>query len=246
MYTRTARSALNDDIWSMVLALVGGEEARALSLTSRCIRFVARRLVLSRAELSTRGQLMNACSYMLEDPRHRACWLRDLRIRSSALGARAASGKLLIDPTLLADFLQAAQNLRVLVLPCVEALVLAEPYLGDALISLARLSCIELSGIAERALDVLLKMASRPSEVTLGFVPPMPFPESLVALGRLPLLSNAHTVEMRMQLYHSPTAEFQLSALGEHPSIREVRLVSCTPLPCTIISQTCARSGCAA
>ena len=228
---KTERYPLNDDIWSMILSLVGGDDARALSLASRCIHLVARRLVLSRAELSTPRQLMNACSFMLEDSRHRACWLRELRIRSSALGPRPSSGRLLIDPTLLADCLHAAQNLRTLVLPCVEALVVAEPHLEDALVSLARLDCIELSGIAERALDVTLKMASRPSQVTLGFVPPMPFPESLSALGSLPLLGNAHTVELRMQLYHSPTAEFKLSTLGRHSSVREVRLVSCTPLP---------------
>ena len=173
---------------------------------------------------------MNACSFLLEDPHRRVCWLRELRIRSSALGTRPSSGRLLINPALLADLLHAAQNLRVLVLPCAEALLTAEPRLEDALISFTRLSCIELSGIAERAMDVALKMTSYPSEVTLGLIPPMPFPESLITLARLPLLRNAHTVELRMH-FHYPTADFKLADLRQHPAVRRVRLVSCTPLP---------------
>ncbi|KAH9829367.1 uncharacterized protein C8Q71DRAFT_408664 [Rhodofomes roseus] len=76
------QSVLNEDVWATILNFTQLDDARSLSLVSRGIHSVARRIVFGCANLFTQTEFVNACTFMLlvDDPGHRACWLRELRI----------------------------------------------------------------------------------------------------------------------------------------------------------------------
>jgi len=155
------------------------------------------RVWLSSVETTRPTQVVKVCSYMLEEPHHRACWLRELRIRTCALGGPShdwydGEGPSL--PALLAGTLGAARHLCVLALPRVEELLEVDASIGTALISLERRCYVDLCCLSSCALEVAGKMASRPLEVVLGFPSLSSFPEHLMSLSHLPLLCHTSTV----------------------------------------------------
>ncbi|KAH9829353.1 uncharacterized protein C8Q71DRAFT_843880 [Rhodofomes roseus] len=242
-----ARAALNEDIWSTILSLVDPGDAQSLSLVSRSVHPAARRAVLSCADISSQSQLEHACAFMIAEPHHRACWLRELFIDQHALDAlehRWDSAEGLSLAAQLADLLAATQNITSLALPSVESILAAEPRVGTALAALARLEFLSLSGVLTRALAVANTMASRPSEVALvlGDPPNAEHAAStyLVLLSHLALLRNARVVEieffdMTLDVYVKPKQPsdfaFLLRELGQHPSVRELCLRNGGPLP---------------
>ncbi|KAH9911876.1 uncharacterized protein B0H18DRAFT_1048031 [Fomitopsis serialis] len=239
MQTHCDAPRLDEDVWFMIVSLVSPNTARNLSLVSRHIHLVARRAVLSRAEPSQPGQLVKICSYMLDNPCHRACWLRELRIHKFALRLPYADSRemgrarrsLIVQ---LASLLTAAQDLRVLVFPLLELMLELEPRLGDALITLERLHSVALEDVASCAMEVASRMKSYPSEVTFAFASEISVPQNFVTLSRLPLLRNAHAVVLDsvcLPVKGPPGSQLQLGDLGQHPTVREVRLYRCGALP---------------
>ncbi|KAH9916879.1 uncharacterized protein B0H18DRAFT_56917 [Fomitopsis serialis] len=240
----TRHDVLNADIWSMILSFVDLADAPSLSLVSRAIHPHARRIVLSCADIFQQDQLTRACAFLLDDPHHRACWLRELHIDGDALQDledRWESAEGLAIAAQLAELLHAAQNIHTLALPHVESLLEVDAGVGAALISLKQLQVVSLSGILTGALDVANKMASRPTEVYLNFASPSSsydMAEYFMLLSHLTLFSNAHTVEVvffdisRPDRFEKPSDfSFEIPQLGQHSTVREVGLRYSGPLP---------------
>ncbi|KAH9829361.1 uncharacterized protein C8Q71DRAFT_863289 [Rhodofomes roseus] len=232
---------LNEDIWAMILNFTRLDGARKQSLVTRSIHSLARRVVLSSARLFTQFQLVKACNFMLDDPDHCACWLCELYVQPYALadlkdGHTAEAVSALVQ---LAGLLEAAQNIQTLSLPYMEVLVVAEPRIGTALISLTRLQDVELLGVSSHVLDVANQMVSRPSRVSLGFVSPLAgISEHIVQLSHLTLLENARRVNIVFsdaddadEFKQPSDFDFELAQLGQYPSVRELCLYLCGPLP---------------
>ncbi|KAH9829369.1 uncharacterized protein C8Q71DRAFT_888817 [Rhodofomes roseus] len=232
---------LNEDVWTVILAFTQLDDARNLSLVSRGIHPIARRIVLSSAEFSKQNQFVNACTFMLDDPGHRACWLRKLDINVGALGRHSwqTAGAASL-ATQLAALLEAARNIDTLSLPSMEDLVSAEPRVGATLISLTRLQDIALFGVSSRTLDVANKMVSRPSQVCLAFVSPRAsVSEHAFLLSHLALLERARRAEIMFldaadstdELKQPSDLDVELPQLGQHPCVRELSLKWCGPFP---------------
>jgi len=236
---------LNEDIWFTVISFIDPTDAHSLSLVSRTTHRLARRLVLSRADISQQSQLTKACTFLLDDPRHRACWLRELHVHGSVLDDVKDRWCSAEGPSLAAKLegaLCAAQNLRTLALHGVESLLEAEPCIGTALISLKQLQVVRLSGILTNALDVANQMVSRPSDVFLHLAKPLGISEKvdeyLILLSHLALFSNARVVDIVFFDVHPQDRceepsdfDFELPQLGQHPTVREVGLRYGGPLP---------------
>ncbi|TFY52281.1 hypothetical protein EVJ58_g10107 [Rhodofomes roseus] len=232
---------LNEDVWTVILAFTQLDDARNLSLVSRGIHPIARRIVLSSAEFSKQNQFVNACTFMLDDPGHRACWLRKLDINVGALGRHSwqTAGAASL-ATQLAALLEAARNIDTLSLPSMEDLVSAEPHVGATLISLTRLQDIALFGVSSRTLDVANKMVSRPSQVCLAFVSPRAsVSEHAFLLSHLALLERARRAEIMFldaadstdELKQPSDLDVELPQLGQHACVRELSLRWCGPFP---------------
>ncbi|KAH9829358.1 uncharacterized protein C8Q71DRAFT_911902 [Rhodofomes roseus] len=233
---------LNADIWSNILSFVSPSDARSLSLVSHTIHPAARRVVFSRAEISEQNQLEHAHAFMIGEPHHRACWLRELHIHYYAVAKvedRPAGSALAAK---LADLLEAARNISSLALPCMEPLLEADPRVGTALASLARLEVVRFADVRAQTLKLANTMASRPTQVTLVLGTPCDseyiISEYLVSLSHLTLLRNASAVEIeffelqpRDRCTQPADFDFELGQLGQHPTVRELRLRYSGPLP---------------
>ncbi|KAH9829362.1 uncharacterized protein C8Q71DRAFT_790635 [Rhodofomes roseus] len=235
------RHGLNEDTWSIVLSFADPNDAHSLSLVSRIIHPAARRVVLSRAKIFSQGQLEHVCAFMLEEPQHRVRWLRELHISDSALNASAEGLA-----AKLADLLGAAQNIVSLALPCVESMLEAEPRVGTALASLARLEVVKFSGVFAQSLNMANTMASSPTDVTLilgtSWDDEYSTSELPVMLSHLALLRKASVVEIEfselsgtnsyVRSYGEPSNfGFELGQLGQQPTVREFRFRCGGPLP---------------
>ncbi|TFY53589.1 hypothetical protein EVJ58_g9368 [Rhodofomes roseus] len=236
---------LSEDIWSIILTLTDPSDARTLSLVSRNSHPAARRVVLSRADITEQGQLEHALAFMVEEPHHRACWLRELHINEHALDEFENSWDTIAEGSSLAarfaDLLGAAQNITSIALPYVESMLEAEPRAGTALASLTRLQVVKLSDVFTQSLDMANTMASSPTDVALALYVPCDSEYSAsefsVVLSQLALFRKTSVVEIQFcELsgggYEYPSESgVELRRLGQHPTVRELCLRGSGALP---------------
>ncbi|GBE89639.1 hypothetical protein SCP_1603030 [Sparassis crispa] len=164
--------SLNDDILSLIAALLSSRDALSLSRTSRKVHVMAKRHALSTVELTSSGQLAAFCTYMLCDVSTHLLCLRSLKVTLSAVGVEDEG---MIDyasfnsASLLAALIGQASRLRCLSISCLDELIKTEPHIGAAVASLPNLEKLELHEVGARALDVVRRLRSRPRVLSLHY-----------------------------------------------------------------------------
>jgi len=172
MATTASLETLNDDILSIIIAILPYRDAATLALVSRTVSFLPRRRILSSIRLEAPGACSRFHRFMLEeDNGFRLQCLRRLTIHyDSADGPQDVSEA--DSYSRLASVLEGAGGLRELCVTSVEKHLSSQngDILGNAIALLSDLQELELHGIGEEGAALCARLTCRPEVVCLGAV----------------------------------------------------------------------------
>ncbi|OBZ73239.1 hypothetical protein A0H81_06850 [Grifola frondosa] len=174
---------------------------------------------LSEVTLSDPRRALQFCTYMVSDPPKRAYWLCCLRITSRAFDvdeeALIWKQGVFSWARRLADLLEEAQNLRLLTISCMDALLWEEPRIGEAISALSNLTHLELYETGRLALDLVGTMCCRPNKLVLSLLQSRrrttPVLSRILHLNSIRCLTLSHLKEIDNFLQNGKDGPLQLS-----------------------------------
>jgi len=183
---------LNEDVLFVIVSFLSAKDALKLSTTARGIHHIAKRHGLSEVTLLSPAHIAKVAAYMLADVPNRLLYLRKLELVDGLLYLTNFYGEFSPEHVhrCLADLLEQARGLKLLILPDIDNLLSAEPRIGTAFASIPRLHRLELSGVGYPTLMALSNMTRPPKTLILRAVEELQAEQS----GTLTWLANLQGV----------------------------------------------------